>query len=195
MKFPENPKAVSQQDQHSSHNKQEIPSKQAAINLMRNLGLPQNIFKHEMAVMRKARNLAYNITKIPVNVELVKIGALLHDIGRTQIHSMMHAPVGADILRENGFPEEVARIAERHTMAGLTDKEAQLFELPPRHYIPETIEEKIVCLADKYFMGTTQVTIDQRFQRWMDKYGQTPFLLGQLERAKKMEEEILHLIF
>ncbi len=172
-----------------------LPSREEAIQVMKNLGLSFNIINHEIAVMRKARDIAHNITKVEVDIEVVKIGALMHDIGRCKTHGMQHGPVGGDVIRDLGYSEKLARIAERHSMAGLTPQEAEMFELPTRVLIPETIEEKIVCLADKYHTGTYKVTIEQRFQRWIDKFGENDFLRNQIKRAKALEEEILALIF
>lgn len=89
--------------------------------------------------------------------------AMLHDIGvlRTdapEIHChgslpyIQHGIAGADILRSEGLPRH-ARVAERHTGAGLSLTEiiAQQLPLPHRDFLPETIEEQIVCYADKFY--------------------------------------------
>ena len=179
-----------------SKNKHEnIPKKHEILKWMKKLNLPRNIIKHELAVMREARDIAHNITKSPVNSKLVKIGALIHDIGRIQTHTLAHGPFGGDIIRQAGLPEELARIAERHSMAGLSPKEAKRFDLPNRNYIPQTLEEKIVCLADKYHIGSQKVSIQERFDRWIAKYGETDLLQNQFKRALQLEEEILRLIF
>ncbi|MHA1720750.1 MAG: HD domain-containing protein [Promethearchaeota archaeon] len=174
-----------------------LPTKDEAIEIMKFLGLSRNIINHELAVMRKARNLAHNITKVKVDIELVKIGALMHDIGRCVVHSMEHGPVGGDIIRKLGFQssEKLARVVERHILAGLTPEEALKFGLPERNYIPETIEEKLVCFSDKLHSGSRKVTIEKRFQRWIEKYSLNDFLKSQINRAKNLEEEILGQIF
>ena len=174
-----------------------LPTKDEAIEIMKNLGLPRNIINHELAVMRKARDLAHNITKVEVDVELVKIGALMHDIGRCVLHSMAHGPVGGYIIRKLEFKEseKLAKVVERHLLAGLTIDEAKKFELPERNYIPETIEEKIVCFSDKLLSGTRKVTIEKRFQHWIGKHGSNEFLKNQIKRAKILEEEILAQIY
>lgn len=80
--------------------------------------------------------------------ELVRAGALLHDIGRTRTHGIRHALEGAELARELGLPEELALIIERHLGAGVEREEAERLGLPPNHYLPETLEEKIVAHAD-----------------------------------------------
>ena len=79
---------------------------------------------------------------------MVEAGALLHDIGRSKTHDIRHALEGVKIARSYGVPEEVIKIIERHIGAGLPAMEAKKLGLPARDFIPETIEEKIVCHAD-----------------------------------------------
>lgn len=94
-----------------------------------------------------------------VNVQLVEIGALLHDIGRARTHSVHHAVAGAEIAKQLGLPEQVIRIIKRHVGAGITQKEAKKLGWPKDIYTPETIEEKIVSYADKLIMGSRRVPI------------------------------------
>lgn len=98
------------------------------------------------------------------DAELINAGALLHDIGRGMTHSLNHAQAGADHCREIGLSEEVARIVERHTGAGLTADECTLLRLLPRSCVPVTMEEKIVANADNLVKGTTAVTICGRLE-------------------------------
>lgn len=99
-----------------------------------------------------------------VDFSLVEEGALLHDIGRGNTHSIAHAQAGADLLRAKGFSEKLARIVECHTGAGLTPDECSLLGLEPRDCIPATIEEKIVCHADNLVAGTKRINIEQSIE-------------------------------
>jgi uncharacterized protein len=47
----------------------------------------------------------------------------------------------------------VARVCERHTGTGLTPEviKARELPLPEGDYRPETLEEQLVCYADKYY--------------------------------------------
>jgi uncharacterized protein len=96
--------------------------------------------------------------------DLVNSGALLHDIGRGKTHSLHHAQAGADHCREIGLREEVARVVERHTGAGLTADECTLLRLLPRSCMPVTMEEKIVAGADNLVKGTTAMSIYGRLE-------------------------------
>ena len=95
-----------------------------------------------------------------IDSDLVLAGAMLHDIGRGSTHTIHHAQVGADLLRSRGYPEELARIVECHTGAGLTADECTLLGLAPRDCIPKTAEEKIVAHADNLIAGHRRVSIE-----------------------------------
>ncbi len=171
-----------------------IPSKAEVIRLLKKLGLPHNIISHVQAVARKAIKMSHIIKIVPINLKLVKIGALLHDIGRTKSHNFDHSELGGEIIRNQGFSEKLARIAETHILGGLTKEEAIELGLTPKDYMPRSIEEKIVCLADKYHIGTKKVSIEKRFQKWFDRYDRTELLLKSKKRAEDIELEIFKLM-
>ena len=49
--------------------------------------------------------------------------------------------------------EAFARICERHTGSGLTREDIirQALPLPEADYLPESGEERLICLADKFY--------------------------------------------
>lgn len=112
--------------------------------------------EHILAVRDYAMEIA---GKVDCDRDLVEAGALLHDIGRTKSHGMDHAIIGAEILRKDGVDERIVNIVERHIGAGLTAEEAEKLGLPPKDYVPKTIEEKIVCHADNLIGSTERVSI------------------------------------
>lgn len=123
------------------------PGEEECINLLRKAGCGENIIRH----IKNVTNLAIAMAKrCGADIELVRAGALLHDIGRGKTHGIEHAVVGAELLRKWGYPEELVRIVERHIGAGISQEEAEHLGLPPKNYIPETLEEKIVAEADNY---------------------------------------------
>ena len=89
---------------------------------------------------------------------------MLHDIGmcRTDapgIHChgtepyIRHGILGRQMLDSIGLYRH-GRVCERHTGAGITAAEIISQHLPidpPRDLLPESIEEKLVCYADKFF--------------------------------------------
>jgi uncharacterized protein len=84
-----------------------------------------------------------------IDREVIELGAILHDVGRSRTRKVVeHGVKSGEIIREQGFPEPVARIGETHVGVGIADSEASALGLPRRNLIPETIEERIVCYAD-----------------------------------------------
>jgi uncharacterized protein (TIGR00295 family) len=95
------------------------------------------------------------------DIELVAAGALLHDLGRCRRHDIKHVSEGARIARDRKLPDALVRVIERHVAAGLTEAEAKEYGLPPGVYMPETLEEKIVCHADNLVKGPGSIqTLD-----------------------------------
>ncbi len=100
----------------------------------------------------------------PVDLEFVEEAAMLHDIGmcRTDapgIHChgtepyIRHGILGRQMLDAIGLFRH-GRVCERHTGAGITAAEIIEQHLPidpPRDLLPESVEEKLVCYADKFF--------------------------------------------
>ena len=166
------------------------------LNEFKEIGLNTNILNHSIAVSEKAIEIAYKLKEnnVTIDIELVEIGALLHDIGRARIHGWKHPIEGGEIIRELGFSEKLARIAETHILGGLSRKDCEILGLPVERHIPETIEEKVVCYADKLTKGTSYVDVEERFNYRIDEYGNTPILKNAKKRVKKIEKEILKLL-
>ena len=171
----------------------QLPSRDIAFELLKILKVPYQVRRHSLKVCEKALELAEKITKNNINIELVEIGALLHDIGRAKTHGFKHAIIGGKLLRERGFPKELARICETHILGGLDKEDAKQEGLPEIDYLPITLEEKIICLADKHIAGTKEVSIEQRFEKWFSKYGKTQILIKAKERIATIQKEIKNL--
>jgi len=167
-----------------------LPDREFALELLRKLKVQYTVRRHSINVANKALRIANKIKKVKVDKNLVEIGALLHDIGRSKTHGFKHALIGGKILREHGLPEALARICETHILGGLDKEDAKNFGLPEKSYLPETIEEKIVCLADKHMTGVKEVTIDKRFEKWFRKYGKSPILIKSKKRIEAIQKEI-----
>ncbi|MHA1147056.1 MAG: HD domain-containing protein [Promethearchaeota archaeon] len=167
-----------------------IPPWDIALSLLKNLKITFMVTRHSLKVAVKSRKIANKITKVGVNKKLVEIGGLLHDIGRSKTHGFAHALIGGRILRERGFSHKLARICETHILGGLDREDAIQLGLPERDYLPESIEEKIVCLADKMTSGTRDVSVEKRFEIWFRKYGKSKLLLKSKDRVEKIQKEI-----
>ena len=140
------------------------------IEILKRLNCPDHLIKHCEAVFKKALKLSSNFDDI--DIELVKTGALLHDIGRSKTNGIDHAIVGVDILRDMGFSDSIANIALRHIGAGIPKEEAIQLGLPPKDYIPLTLEEKIVAHADNLIHWDREVDLDFVIKKWKKKLGE-----------------------
>ena len=124
------------------------------------------LINHSQSVARKALQSVSSHPEVHLDAQFVEEAAMLHDLGifRTDAPGIQcfgsepyicHGRLGAEILRKEGY-ERHARVCERHTGAGITCKEiiAQGLPLPHQDFLPETMEEKVICYADKFFSKT-----------------------------------------
>ena len=130
-----------------------------------------------------------DITKFydDVDLDLIKAGCMLHDVGRTITNGIEHAYLGADLLRDLEVDEKICLITERHIGAGITPDEAKALCLPDRNYIPETIEEKIVAHSDNLVHGVTKVDLDFVIEKWNNKNMKQE----SIDMLIKLHEELL----
>jgi len=131
--------------------------------------------------------LAINMTRaIGLDPAEVEGASMLHDIGIFDTDApgiychgtasyMRHGVIGGAILRREGAPEEWARVAERHTGAGITKEDiiAQDIDLPLEDYCPVSMLEKLVCYADKFYSksGTMEKKPFTRVRNSIARYG------------------------
>lgn len=97
-----------------------------------------------------------------VNKEFVIFGALMHDIGAYKCLEnypvkgnppyIQHGIIGADILKDLGFDETLARFSSHHTGVGvcIEDIKNQNLPLPEIDLVPITAEEEIIAYADNF---------------------------------------------
>jgi len=107
------------------------------------------LLHHSRQVADRCLHIASQHPELAADSKFLEESAMLHDIGIFRCNApsiycegsepyIKHGPIGGDILRIEGFPLH-ARVAERHTGTGLPGFE------------PETLEEQIVCYADKFY--------------------------------------------
>lgn len=121
------------------------------------------LLTHSRDVAQRALAIVDAHPELGADRQFVAEAAMLHDIGIVRCDApgicchgtepyICHGIIGAAMLRREGL-ERHARVCERHTGAGLSmaDIERQHLPLPHRDFLPETIEEQIVCYADKFY--------------------------------------------
>ena len=143
---------------------------------------------HAQKVAEFALDMAKRHPELDLDLQFIEEAAMLHDLGifltdAPRIHCygtaqyLCHGYLGAEILRSLGF-ERHARVCERHTGTGLLKEQilANGWDLPAMDLVPETLEEQLICFADKFFSKT--------------KYLHTPRTLVQVvDSMAKISEE------
>jgi uncharacterized protein len=133
-------------------------------------GTGSKVFHILVAHSESVKNLAALIVKnnpqLNVNLNLLESAAMLHDIGIVKTHApdigchgihpyICHGYLGREILEAEGL-DVIAPFCERHTGTGISMEEIiqHNLPLPHRDMMPVSIEEQILCYADKFFSKT-----------------------------------------
>ena len=118
---------------------------------------------HSNSVAQKALKIAKKHPEMNLDKDFIYEAAILHDLGIFATYSpkiycfgelpyICHGSVGSEILMKKGYKKH-AWVCERHTGTGISLIEIikNNFPIPPRDMIPETLEEKLICFADKFY--------------------------------------------
>jgi uncharacterized protein len=118
---------------------------------------------HGRMVADKALEIAEKVDWLPPGKLFIEEAAMLHDIGIYLTDAphlgctgtypyIAHGYLGRQIVEDEGYPLH-ALVCERHVGMGLT--KAEILEkglpVPAREMMPITVEEQIICFADKFF--------------------------------------------
>jgi len=170
-----------------------------AIQLLKRYSTGQRELKivlaHSKAVQKLALEIAVKINKAgkrKADIKFIRNAALLHDIGRFEHppwkHAILHGVAGAKILKKEGLPLKYQKVCENHLGAGITKSDVikQKLPLPTKDYVPKTIDEKIICYADRQIYTTEKsskrVPIEEDIKR-LKRY-------GAAERLIKLRDEM-----
>lgn len=138
--------------------------------------LLSTVVTHSECVAEKALGCLY-LKGIEADYDFVKEAALLHDIGVIKCHApgifcygeapyICHGIEGRAILESLGMPRH-ALVCERHTGSGLSKDDIirQDLPLPHRDMLPLSIEEKVICYADKFFSKSGNLTQEKSLDK------------------------------
>ena len=124
---------------------------------------------HSRLVAEKALWIADRHPELQLDKDFLYEAGMLHDIGIFLTDApgifcfgdqpyICHGYLGADLMRREGYPRH-ALVCERHTGAGLSldDIIAQNLPVPHRDMLPVSLEEQVICFADKFYSKTHQI--------------------------------------
>lgn len=119
--------------------------------------------RHGRQVAEKALAVADRVAHLQPDRRFLFEAAMLHDVGIFQTYApglgcrgeapyVCHGVLGRLRLEEIGLTRH-ALVCERHVGTGLSAGEirARRLPLPERDMLPVTLEEEIICYADKFF--------------------------------------------
>jgi len=159
---------------------------------------------HGRQVARKALKAAGRVAELKPDLDFIEQAAMLHDIGIMYTASpgfgctgkepyIRHGVMGRELLEKIELPD-VALVCERHIGVGISSADVRRFNLPlpERDMLPVSIEEQLICYADKFYSKNGNGTAPsrekpvekilrdlepygkdkvERFQEWSHKFG------------------------
>jgi len=124
------------------------------------------LLTHSSQVAKKALQVADAHPELHLDRQFLEEASMLHDIGIFLCDApaiqcfgthryICHGYLGAELMRSEGY-ERHALVCERHTGAGLSlsQIEDQDLPVPHRDMLPISMEEQVVCFADKFYSKT-----------------------------------------
>ena len=118
---------------------------------------------HGRLVADRSVRIAARVPHLNPDVQLIEEAALLHDIGMIYTDTpklgcfgrrpyICHGVLGRELLEALGLHRH-ALVCERHVGVGISraDIRRQKLPLPDRDMRPQSIEEQIICYADKFY--------------------------------------------
>ena len=148
--------------------------------------LKRILLTHSHSVAEKALWIAGRHPELVLDKTFLYEAAMLHDIGIFLTDAdticcfgkypyICHGYLGAELVRKEGLPRH-ALVCERHTGAGLSLEEIvrQNLPVPHREMTPVSLEEQVVCFADKFYSKThlDKEKSVEKARKSLEKYGE-----------------------
>jgi len=132
------------------------------------------LIHHGKQVAQKALDTAKKVPYLNPDLKFINDAAMLHDIGifltnapafgcRGKHPYICHGYMGRNLLEKKGMLK-LALVCERHVGVGITIEDIRHYNLPlpERNMEPLSIEEKIICYADKFFSKNHNLTSKEK---------------------------------
>ncbi len=187
-----------------------IPAPELRKQWMEDVGLPEHIRKHTHTVAATAMRLADALLSrgVVVRKAALQAAAELHDLLRfcdfksltgdalytpsaeqskrwqtlKEAYGTPHEVAAERFLTAEGYPE-IGAMVSTHGLQGCRDERLQ----------PKTLEQKLLCYSDKRVMFDTVVTLQQRFDDFLVRYGngkETAFSQASRTALQHLEREL-----
>ena len=145
------------------------------------------LVQHSRQVTEKALDAAQKVPQLNPDLDFINEASMLHDIGIFLTNApklnckgkkpyVCHGYLGREILEKIGLPRH-ALVCERHVGVGITVEDIKHYALPlPKHdMLPVSIEEQIICFADKFFSKNCNAVAKEKsvedIKRNLELYG------------------------
>jgi uncharacterized protein len=132
------------------------------------------LIQHGKQVANKAIEAAGKVPHLAPDLNFIREAAMLHDIGIFLTDTpeldctgsypyVCHGYLGRTILENKGLPAH-ALVCERHVGVGITaeDIKRHNLPLPERDMVPISIEEQVICFADKFFSKNGNMVVNEK---------------------------------
>jgi uncharacterized protein len=149
-----------------------IPSPEECDELMAKYSMLPNIVAHSRQVMRVSLAITDNVKKgVAINRDMIIAAALLHDITKTRSLKTRepHDQSGGELLRELGFVS-IGEIVKQHVI---------LLDFDPKARLKES---EIINYADKRVMHDRIVSLAERVQDLIQRYGATEEIKNRIRQ-------------
>ena len=163
-----------------------IPSAKQCLELMEVYEMLEHIRSHSIMVEKIARIITQGLQEAGVELSMEKVtaGALMHDIGKTYClkHGGDHTAIGRRFCLDNHLYEIADIVGEHVRLKGYNENQP-------------VNEKEIVYYADKRVNHDQAVSLEERLQYILRRYGQSEADLVRLIRknfdlCKQVEKKI-----
>ncbi|WDP88750.1 MAG: HD domain-containing protein [Desulfobacter sp.] len=162
-----------------------LPTDKECFRIIKEMEMMDHIIDHSVMVSNVAVCLCRGMrrTSPELNEDLIRTAALLHDITKTRSFSTgeIHSETGGGLMREMGYPE-IGEIIRQHVILD--------------HNSPDgpVSESEIVNYADKRVLHDQVVSLDQRLEYIVRKYGKKtqfrPLIQKMWDATTALEKKI-----
>jgi len=159
------------------------PTREQCIELLKKYSMPENIMQHSLKVTKVALFIGKKLREKgeEIDLNLLECAALLHDIDKKiclEDVALVHGAEGAKILEKEGL-SKIAQIVREHRLGFVRGNRFS------------SLESKVVYYSDKRVNHEKIVSLDERFEYLIERYGvKGPDVKKRIINAKPLVEAL-----